>query len=105
MITYYALSRLGGYHGPGQRRLPFLHQVPLQSVVSGDAFFLDGFTMSFRPCPCAKIGDGQAAQHQGCQPYTHKPSAHRILPVSLLISVCQPVRHHRNNGRKGNIIL
>ena len=92
--TAYALSRLGGYHSTSQRHLPFPHQVALQSVVSGDTFFLYRFTTNTRLNLYPKVGDGQATQQKSYQPYTNKPSAHCPLLGSATISVYLPARRH-----------
>ena len=92
--TAYALSRLGGYHDTGQRHLPFLHRIALQSVVSGDAFFLYRFATKTRLSLYSEICDRQATQRQSYQPYTNKPSAHYPLLDSVTISVYMPVCRH-----------
>jgi hypothetical protein len=92
--TAYALSRLGGYHGTSQRHLAFLHGMALQSVVSGDTFFLYRFATNTRLNLYSKIGDGQTAQHNSYQPYTNKSSARCPLLGSVTISVYLQAHRH-----------
>ena len=92
--TAYALSRLGGYHGTSQWHLPFLHRIALQSVVSGDTFFLDWFATNTRLNLYAKVGDRKTAQQKGYQPYANKASSHCPLQGSVTIIVYLPARRH-----------
>ena len=92
--TANTLSSLAGYHGTSQRHLPFLHHIALQSIVSGDTFFLYRFTTNTRLSLYPKISDRQTTQQQSYQPYTKKPSAHCPLLGSVTISVYLPTRCH-----------